>query len=223
MSMEWTPESWRALTAQQQAEYPDPSALERVLCELRQLPPLVTSWEILDLREQLAEATLGKRFVLQGGDCAERLVDCKAPRITNTLKVLVQMSLVLVVGAERPLIRIGRFAGQYAKPRSANLETRDGVTLPSYRGDIINRPEFTAEARTPDPQLLLRGYERAAMTLNFVRSLVKGGFADLHHPEYFDLDWVEQSPFAREYHAMARTISDSLRFMEAVLGVRAGD
>jgi 3-deoxy-7-phosphoheptulonate synthase len=223
MSMEWTPESWRALPALQQAEYPDPIALEQVLCELRQLPPLVTSWEILGLRGQLAEAAAGRKFVLQGGDCAERLLDCKAPRITNTLKVLVQMSLVLVVGAERPVIRIGRFAGQYAKPRSANLETRDGVTLPSYRGDIINRPEFTSDARTPDPQLLLRGYERAAMTLNFVRSLVKGGFADLHHPEYFDLDWVEQSPFAREYHAMARTISDSLRFMEAVLGVRAGD
>jgi 3-deoxy-7-phosphoheptulonate synthase len=223
MVREWTPESWRGLPALQQAEYPDPKVLEQVLCELRQLPPLVTSWEILNLRQQLAEAAAGKRFVLQGGDCAERLVDCKPGRVTNTLKVLVQMSLVLVVGAERPVIRIGRFAGQYAKPRSANTETRNGVTLPSYRGDIINRPEFTPEARTPDPQLLLRGYERAAMTLNFVRSLVKGGFADLHHPEYFDLDWVDQSPFAVEYHAMARTISDSLRFMEAVLGVRAGD
>jgi len=223
MSMEWTPESWRGLPALQQVEYPDPNALERVLCELRQLPPLVTSWEILNLRQQLAEAAAGRRFVLQGGDCAERLVDCKPARVTNTLKVLVQVSLVLVVGAERPVIRIGRFAGQYAKPRSANTETRDAVTLPSYRGDIINRPEFTPEARTPDPQLLLRGYERAAMTLNFIRSLVKGGFADLHHPEYFDLDWVDQSPFAVEYHAMARTISDSLRFMEAVLGVRAGD
>jgi 3-deoxy-7-phosphoheptulonate synthase len=223
MVREWTPESWRALPALQQAEYPDPKALERVLCELRQLPPLVTSWEILALRGQLAEAVAGKRFVLQGGDCAERLMDCRPARVTNTLKVLVQMSLVLVVGAECPVIRIGRFAGQYAKPRSANNETRDGVTLPSYRGDIINRPEFTAAARTPDPQLLLRGYERAAMTLNFVRALVKGGFADLHHPEYFDLDWVDQSPFAVEYHAMARTISDSLRFMEAVLGVRAGD
>ena len=121
------------------------------------------------------------------------------------------------------MIRIGRFAGQYAKPRSAHLETRDGVTLPSYRGDIINRPEFTSAARIPDPQLLLRGYERAALTLNFVRALVKGGFADLHHPEYFDLDWVEHSPLADEYHRMADTISEALRFMENVLGVRAGD
>src|SRR4029078_12101199 len=112
---------------------------------------------------------------------------------------------------------------QYAKPRSAHDETRDGVTLPSYRGDIINRPEVTLEDRTPDPQLLLRGYERSALTLNFIRALVKGGFADLHHPEYFDLDWVEHSPLADEYHRMADTISEALRFMENVLGIRAGE
>ncbi len=223
MPLEWTPESWRALPALQQPDYPDAVALERTLSELRRLPPLVTSWEILDLRRQLAEAAAGQRFVLQGGDCAERLIDCQPGRITNIVKVLVQMSLVLVVGAERPVIRIGRFAGQYAKPRSAGAETRNGVTLPSYRGDIINRPEFTAGARTPDPELLLRGYAHAAMMLNFIRSLVKGGFADLHHPEYFDLDWVNHSPLADEYHRMAETISDSLRFMENVLGVRAGD
>ncbi|HTS32182.1 MAG TPA: 3-deoxy-7-phosphoheptulonate synthase class II [Bryobacteraceae bacterium] len=220
---QWTPDSWRLRPALQQAEYPDPAALEMVLAELRQLPPLVTSWEVLNLREQLAQAAAGERFVLQGGDCAERLVDCRTTRITNTLKVLVQMSLVLVVGAQRPVTRIGRFAGQYAKPRSANDETRDGVTLPSYRGDIINRPEFTAEARRPDPQLLLRGYSRAAMSLNFIRALVKGGFADLHHPEYFDLDWVQHSPRADEYHQLAQTIRDSLSFMENVLGVRAGE
>jgi 3-deoxy-7-phosphoheptulonate synthase len=220
---QWTPDSWRHREALQQPEYPDPSAMDEVLAELRQLPPLVTSWEVMDLRGQLAEAAAGARFVLQGGDCAERLVDCRPGRITNTLKVLVQMSLVLVVGAQRPVIRIGRFAGQYAKPRSTNDETRDGVSLPSYRGDIINRPEFTAEARIPNPQLLLRGYERAAMTLNFIRALVKGGFADLHHPEYFDLDWVQHSPLADEYHHMDQTIQDSLRFMENVLGVRAGE
>ena len=220
---EWTPDSWRAHPALQQPEYPDAAALKRVLCELRQLPPLVTSWEIVRLRQQLADAVAGKCFVLQGGDCAERLIDCRPGRITNTLKVLVQMSLVLVVGAQRPVIRIGRFAGQYAKPRSNHIETRDGVSLPSYRGDIINRTEFTPAARIPDPELLLRGYERAAMTLNFIRALVKGGFADLHHPEYFDLDWVAHSPLADDYHRMADTISEALRFMENVLGVRAGD
>jgi len=219
----WTPDSWRERPALQQPVYPDPAALDRVLSELRQLPPLVTSWEIIGLREQLAAASAGTRFVLQGGDCAERLVDCNSSRIANMLKVLLQMSLVLVVGAKRPVIRIGRFAGQYAKPRSAAEETRNGVRLPSYRGDIINRPEFTLEARTPDPQLLLRGYERAALTLNFIRALVKGGFADLHHPEYFDLDWVQHSPLADDYHRMAETIGESLRFLENVLGVRAGE
>jgi 3-deoxy-7-phosphoheptulonate synthase len=222
MPLEWSPQSWRARTALQQPDYPDSAALESVLAELRQLPPLVTSWEILDLHQQLADATAGQRFVLQGGDCAERFIDCRPARITNALKILLQMSLVLVVGAQKPVIRIGRFAGQYAKPRSAADETRDGRTLPSYRGDIINGPEFSTAARTPDPQLLLRGYERAALTLNFVRALVKGGFADLHHPEYFDLDWAENTPMAAEYHRMVETIRESLRFTENVLGVRAG-
>ena len=175
------------------------------------------------MRAAVGRSRRRKPFVLQAGDCAERFAACTPNRITNMLKVLLQTSLVLVVGAKIPVIRIGRFAGQYAKPRSANEETRDGVSLPSFRGDNINRPEFTPRARTPDPQLLLRGYERASMTLNFIRALVKGGFADLHHPEYFDLDWVQHSPLADEYHRMAQTITDALRFMENVLGVRAGD
>jgi len=219
----WQPDSWRAYPALQQPAYPDLTALERVLADISKLPPLVTSWEILRLREQLADAARGACFVLQGGDCAERFVDCTSARITNTLKVLLQMSLVLVVGAQRPVIRVGRFAGQYAKPRSAAEETRGGISLPPYRGDIVNRPEFTAEARTPDPELLLRGYERAAMALNFMRALIKGGFADLHHPEYFDLDWVRHSPLANEYHRMASTIGEALRFMENVLGIRVGE
>src|ERR1035437_6574226 len=210
----WSPDSWRQKSALQQPDYADHAELDRVLADLRTFPPLVTSWEILGLRDQLAAAAEGRQFVLQAGDCAERFVDCTPVRITNTLKVLLQMSLVLVIGARRPVIRIGRFAGQYAKPRSANLETHDGVSLPSYRGDNINRP---------DPQLLLRGYERASMTLNFVRALVKGGFADLHHPEYFDLDWAKDSPLAHEYHRMVQTIKDSLQFVENVLGVRAGE
>ena len=207
----------------QQPEYADQPEVERVLEELRLLPPLITSWEVVLLRNELAQAAEGRQFVLQAGDCAERFVDCTPERITNTLKVLLQMSLVLVVGARRPVIRIGRFAGQYAKPRSANEETRDGLRLPSYRGDNINRPEFTAAGRRPDPQLMLRGYERAALMLNFVRALVKGGFADLHHPEYFDLDWVRHSPLADEYHRMVATIQDALQFVEHVLGVRAGE
>ncbi|ERR1017187_346226 len=218
----WTPDSWRRRTALQQPDYPDPAALDRALAELRLLPPLVTSWEVVMLREQLAEAAVGRGFVLQGGDCAERFADCTSPRIANMLKVLLQMSLVLVVGAQRPVIRIGRFGGQYAKPRSSDFETRESVRLPAYRGDLVNGSEFSAEARTPDPQRLLRGYERAALTLNFIRALVKGGFADLHHPEYFDVDWVRHSPLADEYHRTVETIGDSLRFMEHILGIRAG-
>src|SRR6185437_11034689 len=221
--MTWSPDSWRALPALQQPTYDDPAALDGALAQLRELPPLVTSWEIHNLRTLLGEAALGKRFVLQAGDCAERFIDCTPRRIANDLKVLVQMSLVLIFGGERPVIRIGRFAGQYAKPRSADVESRDGVELPSYRGDIVNRPEFTSAARRPDPELLLRGYERAALKLNFIRALVKGGFADLHHPEYFDLDWVAESPHAAEYRRLVQTIVQSLRFMENVLGVRAGE
>ena len=222
MTSAWTPDSWRLREALQQPDYADADALERALAELRLLPPLVTSWEVASLREQLAEAALGNGFVLQGGDCAERFADCTSPRITNMLKVLLQMSLVLVVGAQRPVIRIGRFAGQYAKPRSSDFETRGGVRLPTYRGDLVNGSEFTLEARTPDPQRLLRGYERAALTLNFIRALVKGGFADLHHPEYFDVDWVKHSPLADEYHRTVETIGSSLSFMEHILGIRAG-
>jgi 3-deoxy-7-phosphoheptulonate synthase len=219
----WSPSSWKGFSALQQPTYPDPAALERALVELAGLPPLVTSWEIIALQEQLADAALGRRFVLQAGDCAERISECSSNRITNKLKILLQMSLLLVQGAACPVIRIGRFAGQYAKPRSSDLEERDGLRLPSYRGDLINHPEFTLEGRTADPQLLIAGYERAALTLNYIRALIKGGFADLHHPEYWDLDWAETSPMAGLYHRRIASVKDSLRFMENILGIRAGD
>jgi len=219
----WSPDSWEQFPALQQPEYPDAAALAEVLRQLGALPPLVTSWEVLALRDQLAEAAEGRRFILQGGDCVERFDDCQSPKITNKLKILIQMSLVLAQGARKPVTRIGRFAGQYAKPRSEDFEIRQGVRLPSYRGDLINRPEFTAAARTPDPQLLLRGYERAALTLNFTRALIKGGFADLHHPEYWDLDFAANSPMQESYHRMVATIGHSLRFMEHILGIRVGE
>ena len=171
---------------------------------LSRLPPIVVSWEIEALRERLAEAQRGQAFLLQGGDCAETFADCESDQIAKKLKILLQMSLVLLHGLKKPIIRVGRMAGQYAKPRSADTETRDGVTLPSYRGDLVNRPEFTAEAREPDPELLLRGYERAALTLNFVRALVDGGFADLHHPEYWDLGFVNHSPLQGHLRAHRR-------------------
>ncbi|NND44409.1 MAG: 3-deoxy-7-phosphoheptulonate synthase class II [Xanthomonadales bacterium] len=219
---DWSPQSWQAFSAGQQAAYPDQEELQRALDELATLPPLVTSWEILTLREQLAEAQRGERFVLQGGDCAESFADCNSQVITNRLKVLLQMSLTLVHGLQMPVVRIGRFAGQYAKPRSSNEETRDGVTLPSYRGDLVNSPVFTPEARTPDPRRLIQAHACSSLTMNFVRALVDGGFADLHHPEYWDLSWLDHSPLAEEFRNLADNIGRSVRFMETISGQRAG-
>ena len=191
---DWHQASWQSRRAEQQPGYRDRSALDAAVAELSRLPPIVVSWEVESLRAQLAAAQRGQRFVLQGGDCAESFADCDSDKIAKKLKILLQMSLVLLNGLKQPIVRIGRMAGQYAKPRSADTETRDGVTLPSYRGDLVNRPGFTSADREPDPQLLLRGYERSALTLNFVRALIDGGFADLHHPEYWDLDFVRHSP-----------------------------
>jgi len=215
---EWSPTSWRARPARQQPEYPDAAALERAIGALSRLPPLVTSWEVEALKSQLAEAAAGNRFLLQGGDCAETFEDCTSGAIANKLKILLQMSLVLVHGGHKRVIRVGRFAGQYAKPRSDDREVREGVALPSYRGDLINHPPFTAAARTPDPELLLRGYERAALTLNFVRALVDGGFADLHHPEYWDLGFVHQAPLKEQYQRIVKSIGDALDFFEGMSG-----
>ncbi|MFT4248328.1 MAG: 3-deoxy-7-phosphoheptulonate synthase class II [Pseudomonas sp.] len=214
----WSPDSWRSRQALQMPTYPDTAALEDTLAELRQLPPLVTSWEVIALKQQLAEAQEGKRFLLQGGDCAENFADCESNMISNRLKVLLQMSLVLVHGLRVPVVRVGRFAGQYAKPRSADTETRDGLTLPSYRGDVINAPDFTAEARAPDPRRMITAHSRSAMTMNFVRALIDGGFADLHHPEYWNLNWVGYSPLAEDYQKMVGSIGDAVRFMETLSG-----
>jgi 3-deoxy-7-phosphoheptulonate synthase len=215
---DWTPSSWQQRSAVQQPSYRDQAELGRVLAELAQLPPIVVSWEIESLKRQVADAQQGKRFLLQGGDCAETFAECESGMIARKLKILLQMSLIMLHGLKRPVIRVGRFAGQYAKPRSAETETRDGVTLPSYRGDLVNRPGFSSTAREPDPQLLLRGYERAALTLNFVRALVDGGFADLHHPEYWDLGFMHHSPWRDQYQRLVDSISDSLDFFEAMSG-----
>jgi len=218
----WEPDSWRNFPALQQATYPDQEALEGALNTLTDLPPLVTSWEILSLREQIAEAQAGNRFFLQGGDCAESFDECCSPLITNRLKVLLQMSLALIHGLHMPVVRVGRFAGQYAKPRSADMETRDGVTLPSYRGDLVNAFEFDEKSRIPDPQRLLQAHAYSALTMNFVRSLVDGGFADVHHTEYWELGWLEQSPLADEFSRLTESLGQSLRFMETITGSDVG-
>ena len=215
---DWHPASWQSKTAAQQASYPDAAELDRAVADLSRMPPLVTSWEVDALKEHIAKAQRGEAFVLQGGDCAETFDECTSENIVAKLKILLQMSLVMLYGLKKPVVRVGRMAGQYAKPRSADTETRDGLSLPSFRGDLVNRSPFTSDDRVPDPQLILRGYERAALTLNFVRSLIDGGFADLHHPEYWDLGWVGHSAMADEYHGIVKSISNSLDFLETVSG-----
>jgi 3-deoxy-7-phosphoheptulonate synthase len=216
----WHPASWHSRPATQQPKYADGRALERAVASLSRLPPLVVSWEIDALRAKLAQAQRGEQFLLQGGDCAESFADCESDNIAKRLKILLQMSLVLLQGLKKPIIRVGRFAGQYAKPRSADTETRDGVTLPCYRGDNVNRPGFTAAEREPDPELLLRGYERASLTLNFVRALIDGGFADLHHPEYWDLSFLRHAALRDAYQKIVDSIGESLDFFESMSGQR---
>lgn len=215
----WDPGTWMTKPLAQGVAYDDQNRFEDVVAKLKRLPPLVTSWEIEELKKLIAEAQEGKRFLLQGGDCAETLEDCEPEQIAAKLKILIQMSIVLIRSARRPVIRIGRFAGQYAKPRSSPMETRNGVELPSYFGDLINRAEFTPEARKPDPQLLLMGYLHAASTLNFIRALLGGGFADLRRPEYFDLSYFARADLSaelsKEYRQVSREVSDGLNFARA--------
>jgi len=215
---DWAPDTWRRFPAAQQPRYDDTAQLEQAMTQLAQLPPLVSSAEILSLKQQLAEVAAGRGFLLQGGDCAESFDDCRAPVVADRLKILLQMSLVLVHGLQMPVLRVGRFAGQYAKPRSTDSETRDGLTLPSYRGDMVNGDAFDAASRRPDPARLVQAHARSAMTLNFVRALIDGGFADLHHPEYWDLAWVRHSPLEAEYRRLVDSIGESIRFMETLVG-----
>ena len=213
---DWSLTSWREKTALQQPEYPDEEALQHALDHVASLPPLVTSWEAENLKAELAEAARGNRFLLQGGECAETFADCRADVITSRLKIMLQMSLVLTYGLNTPVTRVGRFAGQYAKPRSSPTQSRNGQTLPSYRGDSINARDFTPEAREPDPQRMVQAYTKSSLTLNLVRGLTDGGFADLRHPEYWDLDFMEHSPLAEEYRSIATAIEDSIDFLETV-------
>jgi 3-deoxy-7-phosphoheptulonate synthase len=218
---EWSPVSWQQFSYEQAANYPDQNQLARVVEQLSQLPPLVTSGEVKNLKRAIAKAGRGEAFILQGGDCAESFNDCRSDIISNKLKILLQMSLILIHGLRKPIVRIGRIAGQYAKPRSSDQETIDGITLPSYRGDLVNSQQFDAPSRVPNPKLMLQGYSCAAMTLNFIRALLDGGFADLSYPQRWDLRFVEHSPQADEYHEIVRSLTESLEFMEAIDGFRS--
>lgn len=214
----WTPDSWKTKNLKQGFPYEDKAELDSVLLQLQYFPPLVTSWEIETLKSQLAEAAAGRSFLLQGGDCSETFAGCTSNQITSKLKILLKMSLILTYGCQKKIIRVGRFCGQYCKPRSKEWETRDGQTLPAYRGNMINHPEFSAAARRCDPQLLLKAYGHSALTMNFIRALVDGGFADMYHPELWDVDFLDLTQRNEEYRKIIDNISDSIRFMSTVAG-----
>ncbi len=221
MSNSWKLDSWKSRTAHQQPQYGDAGELQDVLDALQKMPPLVTSWEVDNLKHQLAEVEQGQAWLLQGGDCAESFDDCQAESIASKLKVLLQMSLVMIFGAKQKIVRVGRIAGQYAKPRSSDTETRDGCALPAYRGDLINRAGFSIDERRADPQLLLRAYGRSALTLNFIRALSEGGFADLHHPENWELQFVSQCDESARYHKLVEAIEDALQFVDTISSVQS--
>lgn len=207
-------DGYRALEAKQQPTWPDTSALEAVQNELSTQPPLVFAGEVDQLRERLASAARGEAFVLQGGDCAETFDGATADKIRDRVRTLLQMAVVLTYGASMPVIKVGRMAGQMAKPRSSDFETREGVTLPAYRGDIVNGFDFTEESRTPDVSRLLRGYHVSASTLNLIRAFTHGGFADLRQVNSWNKGFVS-NPANRRYEALASEIDRALQFMEA--------
>ena len=211
----WTPDAWRDCPIRQVPVYPDQAQLEEMERRLRRYPPLVFAGEARRLKAQLALASEGKAFVLQGGDCAESFSDFTANIIRDTFRVLLQMAVVLTFGASLPVVKMGRMAGQFAKPRSSDTETQDGVTLPSYRGDIINGPEFTAASRIPDPARMEFGYFQSASTLNLLRAFSSGGYADLHEVHRWNLDFAERSPLAARYQDLAQRIDETLSFMAA--------
>lgn len=227
----WQPNGWRSRPWAWAVHYPDHAALVRAEKRLAEFPPLVTSGEIERLRAFLTEAEEGNRFYLQGGDCAETLADCKPDIITAKLKILLQMSLVLVYAGKTPVVRIGRLAGQYSKPRSSATETRTvngrEVTLPSYFGDLVNKADFTPEARRPDPDLMVQGYQHAAVTLNFIRSLLDAGFGAVNHPENWDLSFLRHAGLhdqtRAKYQSLVDRIGEGLRFMSALVDAEHND
>ena len=216
MVKSWTPEGWRERPARQQPSYPDGGALAEVETRLKRFPPLVFAGEARRLRAQLAEVAQGRAFLLQGGDCAESFAEFHPDNIRDTFRVLLQMAVVMTYAAACPVLKVGRIAGQFAKPRSEPVEVRDGVELPSYRGDIINGMEFTAAERTPDPARLLTAYSQSAATLNLLRAFAQGGYADLHRVHRWNLGFVEQSPQGERYREFADRIGETLAFLGAI-------
>ena len=214
-SPSWSPESWSRRPIAQVPDFPDRDHLTRTQEKLRRFPPLVFAGEARNLRRQLADAAQGRAFLLQGGDCAESFAEFHPDNIRDTFRVLLQMAVVLTFGAACPVVKVGRLAGQFAKPRSAPTERRDGIELPAYRGDIVNAIEFTAQARVADPERQLQAYSQSAATLNLLRALSRGGYADLHRVNRWNMDFVADSPQGERYRELADRIAEALAFMEA--------
>ena len=215
MSEQWTPASWRSKKAIQMPNYPDLGALAQVEDRIQNFPPLVFAGEARNLKAKLAEVAAGDAFLLQGGDCAESFAEFHPDNIRDTFRVLLQMAIVLTFGAGCPVVKVGRMAGQFAKPRSADTETIDGVELPAYRGDMVNGMEFTPEARIPDPERLVQAFNQSAATLNLLRAFAQGGFADLHKVQRWNLSFVEDNPLGERYRDMSVRIQEALEFMAA--------
>lgn len=212
----WSPVSWQQKPVKQLPEYNDQEGLKRNVEKLQQLPPLVTSWEIESLKSKLAEVSQGNAFLLQAGDCAETFDQTNSTKIVNMVKVLLQTSFIFIHEMGVPVVRVGRMAGQYAKPRSSDFQEVNGEKIHNYRGDLINAYENDAKARIPDPERLVEGYHKAGLTLNFIRALSDEGFADLHHPEQWELDFMKNNPYYSEYEDMVRSITKAVKFVDAI-------
>src|SRR5712671_2125589 len=215
MAQKWSPETWRGKPIKQVPDYPDDAALGAVEATLRNYPPLVFAGEARRLKRALGEVAEGRSFLLQGGDCAESFAEFHPNNIRDTFRVLLQMAVVLTYGAACPVVKVSRMAGQFAKPRSADTETQNGVTLPSYRGDIVNGMEFSAAARRPDPQRMVQAYSQAAATLNLLRAFAQGGYADLHRVHSWNQGFVAASPAGERYRELADRLTATLDFMAA--------
>jgi 3-deoxy-7-phosphoheptulonate synthase len=215
MARNWSPDSWRKLPILQQPSWPDAARLADTEARLAASPPLVFAGEARNLRARLADACEGRAFLLQGGDCAESFAEFHADNIRDTFRVLLQMAVVLTYGAKRPVVKVGRLAGQFAKPRSADTETVGEVTLPAYRGDMVNGMEFEAAQRAPDPDRLMQAYSQSAATLNLLRAFAQGGYADLHQVQRWNLGFVANSPLSDRYSDLAERLTETLDFMAA--------
>ncbi len=211
----WTPSSWRDKPIKQQPTYTDVDHLKRVTQKLHEFPPLVFAGEVRSLKKQFSEVMQGNAFLLQGGDCAESFSEFGADNIRDTFKALMQMAVVMTFAGSSPVVKVGRMGGQFAKPRSSDFETVGEITLPSYRGDIVNSVEFTKEARTPDPERMIQAYNQSSSTLNLLRAFASGGLADLHQVHQWNLDFVKDSPLKEKYEDLANRIEESLSFMAA--------